>query len=113
MSDWAAVAKVVNDRMKALDLTQRELSERSGVSVATLRKIQQGEDQRRSATTLAAISRALGLADDHLRRIAGGSARPAAGHSGEDRVPERLESVETQLAQLQERVAALEDRTAT
>ncbi len=113
MSDWAAVAKVVNDRMKALDLTQRELSERSGVSVATLRKIQQGEDQRRSATTLAAISRALGLADDHLRRIASGSARPAAGHSGEDRVPERLESVETQLAQLQERVAALEDRTAT
>ena len=108
MSDWAAVAKVVNDRMSRLDLTQRELSERSGVSVATLRKIQQGDDQRRSATTLAAISRALGLADDHLRRIANGArAATPAGADG-DRMPERLESVEAQLARLQERVAALE-----
>jgi transcriptional regulator with XRE-family HTH domain len=108
VSDWAAVARVVNDRMSLLDLTQRELSERSGVSVATLRKIQQGDDQRRSATTLAAISRALGLADDHLRRIANGAraATPAGADGG--RMAERLESVEAQLAQLHERVAALE-----
>ena len=32
MSDWTAVAKVVNDRMSVLGLTQRELAERSGVS---------------------------------------------------------------------------------
>ncbi len=107
MSDWAAVATVVNDRMSALGLTQRELSERSGVSVATLRKIQQGDDQHRSATTLAAISRALGLTDDYLRRIASGMTSTGPGAPG-DRVPERLESVEAQLAQLQERVAALE-----
>jgi transcriptional regulator with XRE-family HTH domain len=102
-----AVARVVNDRMSALGLTQRELSERSGVSVATLRKIQQGDDQRRSATTLAAISRALGLADDHLRKIASADGTSPAG-AADDGLPERLVSVETQLAELQERVAALE-----
>ena len=113
MNDWTAVAKVVNERMSALDLTQRDLSERSGVSTATLRKIQQGDDQRRSATTLTAISRALRLPDDHLRRIASGSPGAGAVASAEDRLPERLESVEAQLAQLQERVAALEGNNAT
>lgn len=113
MSDWKAVARVVNDRMRALDLTQRELAERSGVSVATLRKIQQGDPQRRSATTLAAIARALGLPDDHLRRIAYGSAGADVSGGPEARVSERLESVESQLAQLQTRVAALEGNDAT
>ncbi len=108
MSDWTAVARAVNDRMRVLDLTQRELSERSGVSVATLRKIQQGDDQRRSATTLTAISRALGLADDHLRKIASGTAGANAAGPSESRLPERLASVEAQLAHLEKRVAALE-----
>jgi transcriptional regulator with XRE-family HTH domain len=110
VSDWSAVARVVNDRMNTLDLSQRELSERSGVSVATLRKIQQGDDQRRSATTLTAISRALGLADDHLRKIAGGAAGATAAGPAEGHLSERLESVEAQLAQLQERVAVLEGK---
>ena len=113
MSDWAAVAKVVNERMALLDLSQRELAERSGVSVATLRKVQQGDHQRRSATTLTAISRALGLADDHLRRIASGSAGPNAASPAAVRLPERLKAVEAQLAELQERVAALESDDAT
>jgi transcriptional regulator with XRE-family HTH domain len=95
--------------MRILDLTQRELSERSRVSVATLRKIQQGDDQRRSATTLTAISRALGLADDHLRKIASGATGANAVDPAEGRVPERLASVEEQLAQIEKRVAALED----
>ena len=111
MSDWSAVARVVNDRMNTLELTQRELSERSGVSVATLRKIQQGDDQRRSATTLTAIARALGLADDQLRRVANGSI-PANGADSAEGLPERLESLEAQVVQLQERVAALESSDA-
>jgi transcriptional regulator with XRE-family HTH domain len=108
VSDWTAVARAVNDRMRTLDLTQRELSERSGVSVATLRKIQQGDDQRRSAITLTAISRALGLADDHLRKIASGTAGATAVDPAESRLPERLASVEAQLAHLEKRMAALE-----
>ena len=104
MGHWADVAKVVNDRMAARGLSQRELAERSGVSPATLRKIQHGEEQTRNRSTLANISRALGLPEDHLWRVAA-AGLDAAGVSNED-----PESLRRELADLNRRVVAIESR---
>jgi transcriptional regulator with XRE-family HTH domain len=76
VTDWALVARVVNDQMAERGLTQRELAERSGVPEATLRTIQGGGEQRRTRSTLASISRALGFPDDHLWRVSRGVTDP-------------------------------------
>jgi len=96
---WEAVAQAITDRMAERGLTQRELAERSGVSVATLREIQRGVRRRRSAVMLAAISRALGFPDGHLRDLMR-SLRPEAS------------SPDASDADLRARVADLELRVA-
>lgn len=103
MRDWAAVADAVNRRLRELGLTQKELARRSRVSVATLRKIQKGVAQERSDAILSAVSRALGLPDDHLRAVADGevglSSSAAGGPTGDLR---------SEVADLRRRVEALE-----
>ena len=106
MNDWAAVAKVVNDRMAERSITQQELSTRSGVSTATLRKIQAGDPQQRTRATLASISRALGLDEDHLWRASRGES-PTGDPQGD------LSALRTEMADLARRVEALESRMAT
>lgn len=70
---WDDVADAINQRMLRLGLTQRALSERSGVSLSTVRELQRGDEHRqRSPRTLAAISDALGWQPDHLQRLADG-----------------------------------------
>lgn len=105
MANWADVAAVVNARMAERGLSQKVLAELSGVSVATLRQIQQGADRRRSAVTLAAISRALGFSDNHLRQVADG-----AGSAGVVEEPEAIAELRAEIADLRRRVAALESR---
>jgi transcriptional regulator with XRE-family HTH domain len=103
---WAEVAKVVNDQMAGRSISQRELAQRSGVSPATLRKIQAGMPQQRTRTVLANISRALGLPDDHLWRVSRGE--PVTGaQEGE------LSALRSEVARLTERVEALESRLST
>lgn len=99
---WADVAKVVNERMAEQQITQQELAERSGVSPATLRKIQGGDEQKRTRSTLANVSRALGFADDHLWRVSRGE-RP--GPLGGD-----LSALRAEVANLAHRLDALESR---
>ena len=106
LAHWADVAKVVNDRMNERGITQRELAERSGVSVATLRKIQGGGEQQRTRATLANISRALGFSDDYLWRVSQGDTPATAGSDG------GLTALRADLADLARRVEALESRTA-
>jgi transcriptional regulator with XRE-family HTH domain len=101
---WDDVATVVNKRMASRGLSQRELAERSGLSPATLRKIQHGEDQERNRSTLAGLSRALGLPEDHLWRVAM-EGRAAAEADGEESGVLRGE-----IANLQRRVSAIESR---
>jgi hypothetical protein len=49
---------------------QRELADLAQVSAATLRALQRGSGERRVRdSTLSAVSRALGLPHDHLRRV--------------------------------------------
>jgi transcriptional regulator with XRE-family HTH domain len=103
LANWTDVATVVNDRMASRGISQRELAERSGVSPATLRKIQHGGEQARNRSTLAGLSRALGFPEDYLWRVAmEGPAAAAAG--GEDR------ELRQDVSDLQRRVTAIESR---
>ncbi|MGH3321325.1 MAG: helix-turn-helix domain-containing protein [Streptosporangiaceae bacterium] len=112
MNGWDAVARVIADRMAERDLTQRELAERSGVSVATLREIQRGIDRRRSPVTLAAISRALGFPDDHLRRVLREGHLPASTVAAgvPQAVAQRLDQLRSELDDLHRRVRDIETR---
>ncbi|MFG1854062.1 helix-turn-helix domain-containing protein [Actinomadura geliboluensis] len=107
MGNWEAVAKVVNDRMQDRGITQRELAETSGVSPATLRQIQQGVARQRSRATLAAISRALGLPEDHLREV---SLRGRAVQGAPTTAEPALGDLRRELAELRERVERIESR---
>ncbi|MGW4640791.1 hypothetical protein ACWEN6_19815 [Sphaerisporangium sp. NPDC004334] len=107
MADWAAVAKVVNDRMADLGMTQRELIERSKVAPMTIRQVQQGVDRRRNRNTLAAISRALGFPDDYLSQVA---AESQAETSRDDAGSAAIADLARELAALRRRVDAIEDR---
>jgi transcriptional regulator with XRE-family HTH domain len=101
---WADVAAVVNDRMATRGLSQRELAERSGLSPATLRKIQHGEDQARNRSTLAGLSRALGLPEDHLWRVA------MEGRAAAEKAGDETGALRREVNDLQQRVAAIESR---
>ncbi len=71
---------LVRDRRRAAGLTQRQLAERSGLSVTTLRDLEQGRSRRPRQGSLDALARALGLDARQLAVLAaaGGTARPAS-----------------------------------
>lgn len=110
--DWAAVAAAINTRLADLGMTQKELSERSGIAVFTLRQIQNPEaypPRRRSAPTLAAISRALRLPEDHLARVAD---RDAPADDDLD-VRSELAALRHEVDDLRERMAQFESHQRT
>ncbi|TQM83722.1 Xre family transcriptional regulator [Saccharothrix saharensis] len=77
--DWSAVAEAVNARATELALKQRELAEKSGVSLAIVREIQQGRIQRRrNPRTLEALSIALDWHPQHLTAVLTGQNPPEA-----------------------------------
>ncbi|GAA0242896.1 hypothetical protein GCM10010492_47670 [Saccharothrix mutabilis subsp. mutabilis] len=77
--DWSAVADAVNSRAAELALKQRELAEKSGVSLAIVREIQQGRIQRRrNPRTLEALSIALDWHPQHLTAVLTGQTPPDA-----------------------------------
>ncbi|GAA1281064.1 hypothetical protein [Saccharothrix xinjiangensis] len=77
--DWSAVAEAVNARAAELALKQRELAEKSGVSLAIVREIQQGRIQRRrNPRTLEALSVALDWHPQHLNAVLSGQTPPEA-----------------------------------
>ncbi|WP_394615280.1 helix-turn-helix domain-containing protein [Lentzea sp. JNUCC 0626] len=96
--DWQAVADAMNTRMEQLGLSQKELSERSKVSPATLRLMQQGAAASRSATTLAAVSTALGWKADHLEDVAAG--RPGGGGEAPRDLHEEVQALRDEVAEL-------------
>jgi transcriptional regulator with XRE-family HTH domain len=105
VNHWADVAKVVNDRMAERSITQHELATLSGVSSATLRKVQAGDPQQRTRAVLANISRALGFAEDHLWRVSRGEATASESQS-------ELSALRAEMADLARRVEALESEVA-
>lgn len=75
--DWSAVAEAINARAGELALKQKELAERSGVSLAIVREIQQGKiERRRNPRTLEALSIALDWHPRHLTAVLHGKPPP-------------------------------------
>jgi transcriptional regulator with XRE-family HTH domain len=107
VDDWHALAEALTARMRERGMTQRELAERSGVSVATIRQIQAAKTTPR-ARTLADLSRSLGWSENHLERIVRptSAASQDSGESVSD--SRRIDAIATQLQDLTERVNALE-----
>ncbi|ROO83724.1 hypothetical protein EDD29_1231 [Actinocorallia herbida] len=108
MADWKAVAKVVNERMAELGLAEKRVSERSGLTIATLRKIRNADPQHRDVVTLTGLSRVLGLPEDHLERLAFGGGEKVTLSVGSAVLSERVAALEAELIALRARVAALE-----
>src|SRR5215468_8597416 len=80
--NWAAVSREVNSRAAELGLKQRELAERSGVSLAIVREIQQDKVHRnRNPRTLEALSVALQRHPQHLTAVLAGKTPPEAGQA--------------------------------
>lgn len=112
--DWAAVAREVNRRADSLGLRQKDIAERSGVSLAIIREIQQNKTQRRrNPRTLEALSVALQWHPQHLSAVLAGieppdavseSARPA------DPVAAALDTVIREIRGLRAQIGTLTRR---
>ncbi len=89
----AELAALTNQRMRELDIGQQELSRRSGVSVATLRRLQRGVEQRRNPATLAAISKALEWPENYLRDLG----KPGEGKTDSSALEDRVAALESEV----------------
>lgn len=117
--NWAAVARAVSGRVRELGWRQRELAERSHVSVAVVREIQRHTvERRRSRRTLEALSVALGWDPEHLDGVLKGQAHPhgrpiapddAAVCSPLDSVDQRLDEIVKLLTELRTSLATVID----
>ncbi|GAA3629322.1 MULTISPECIES: helix-turn-helix domain-containing protein [Lentzea] len=116
--DWAAVAKAINQRVDELGLRQKELAERSHVSLAIVREIQHNlVERRRSPRTLESLSTALGWHPLHLDAVLRGRTPPEVGDpvvdladtlwTRMDRVEERLEDITDRLDALKSDIASV------
>lgn len=114
--DWAAVARAISDRVRELGWRQRELAERSHVSVAVVREIQRHTvERRRSPRTLQALSVALGWEPEHLDRVLKGRSQQSGNHASPDlaAVWSRLDSFDLRLAELAKLLAELKSEITT
>jgi transcriptional regulator with XRE-family HTH domain len=112
--DWTAVARAINQRVDDLGMSQRELAERSQVSQAIIREIQQNRIQRRrNAKTLEALSVALDWHPEHLAAVLDGREPLAPHDSPSDEVPARLTAIERHLRSITRQLAAMNDNLET
>lgn len=100
--DWEAVAAAISTRLDDLGMTQKDLAARSGVSVSTIRQLQNNYGpRRRNRHTLEDLSKGLQWSAQHLERIldeATGSPADAGG------------SLQAEVAELRGLVSELADR---
>ena len=77
----ARLGALMREHRRAAGLTQRQLAQRSGLSVAAVRDLEQGRSRRPRRGSLDALARALGLDARQLGTLAaaGEAARPVAG----------------------------------
>jgi transcriptional regulator with XRE-family HTH domain len=86
-------------------MTQKALAEASGVSVATVRKLQKGEPAERGRPVLIALSLALGWAPGHLEAVSGGTTPPDDPSAD---LRQAVESMRADLDEVRERLASVE-----
>ena len=113
--NWAAVARAISGRVRELGRRQRELAERSHVSVAVVREIQRHTvERRRSPRPLEALSVAVGWQPEYLHRVLMGRSRRSGGHAAPDlaAVWSRLDSFDVRLAELARLLAELKSQIA-
>ena len=116
--DWAAVARAISERVRELGWRQRELAERSHVSMAVVREIQRHTvERRRSRRTLESLSVALGWEPERLDAVLKGRAQEAAGRSqvraDAAMLWSRLDAVEGRLDEIVKLIAGLKADLAT
>jgi transcriptional regulator with XRE-family HTH domain len=116
--DWAAVARAISERVRELGWRQRELAERSHVSMAVVREIQRHTvERRRSRRTLESLSVALGWEPERLDAVLKGRAQEAAGRSqvraDAAALWSRLDAVEGRLDEIVKLMAGLKADLAT
>ena len=113
--NWAAVATAINGRIRELGWRQRELAERSHVSLAVVREIQRHTiERRRSPRTLEALSAALGWEPEYLHRMLKGCSQQPGDHAVADlaAVWSRLDSFDLRLAELAKLLTELKSEIA-
>lgn len=103
--DWQAVADAINTRLAERGLTQKALAEASGVSVATLRKLQKAEPADRGKPVLMALSVALGWEPGHLHALSGGEQAPADPTAD---LREQVAAIRADLDDVRDRLAKVE-----
>ncbi|MBB5955883.1 putative transcriptional regulator [Saccharothrix tamanrassetensis] len=112
--DWSAVARAINARTRELSMRQRELSEKSGVSLAIVREIQQGRiERRRNPRTLEALSTALEWHPQHLTAVLNGKEPPhvePSAVSAEDPVVPLLNAIIREIRGLRAQIGVLANR---
>ena len=116
--DWAAVARVISDRVRELGWRQRELAERSRVSAAVVREIQlHTVERRRSPRTLESLSVALGWEPGRLDAVLRGRVQraEARGQVTADAAAlwSRLDVIESRLDEIVKLVSGLRTDIAT
>jgi hypothetical protein len=116
--DWAAVAQVIDDRVRELGWRQRELSERSRVSAAVVREIQlHTVERRRSPRTLESLSVALGWDPARLNSVLRGHTRHdgAGGQLTADVAAlwSRLDEIDGRLDEIVKLISGLKTEIAT
>jgi hypothetical protein len=115
--DWAAVARVINERVQELGWRQRELAERSHVSQAIVREIQHHVvERRRSPRTLESLSITLGWHPQHLEAVLHGRTPPEPDEpvsDARDTLWPRLDALEQRLAEITERLDDLKSDLST
>ena len=103
--DWQAVATAINTRLAERGMTQKGLADASGVSVATLRKLQKAEPAERGRPVMLALSVALGWAPGHLEALSGGDVAPDDPSTDLRRA---VDDIRADLDEVRERLAAVE-----
>ncbi|WP_035288764.1 helix-turn-helix domain-containing protein [Actinokineospora spheciospongiae] len=109
--DWSAVAKAIKSRTRELGLRQRQLADRSQVSQAIIRELENHTvERRRNSKTLEALSLALEWHPGHLTALLHGKKPLRPGETGDqamDTVLSRLEAIQDRLADISDRLDGL------
>jgi hypothetical protein len=115
--DWAAVADAINGRVTELGWRQRELSERSHVSLAIVRELQRHTvERRRSPRTLESLSVTLGWEPQHLDEVLKGHRAPMpskAVSGSRETTSSRLDTIERRLGEITDLLTELKTDLAT
>jgi transcriptional regulator with XRE-family HTH domain len=107
--DWAAVARVIDERMRQRQLTQQQVASAAQVALTTFRELQNNTNpRRRRPQTLEAVAVALGLPSRYLSEVLHGVApNDPADAKSIDGGP-AIDALRAELADLRQRVEALE-----